>query len=67
METNKKAEAIKAWLANHKKQETQTTLSAKFGKSRTFLNRAINKQDVGLGAENLVNGIYEYLHEKYGI
>lgn len=66
-ETNDKAEAIKAWLANHKSLETQITLTKRFNKSYTFVTLALNKKMTTDGAETLVNNIYEYLQEKYGI
>ena len=67
METNNKAEAIKSWLANHRELETQATLSERFGKSRTFINLALNKRMVTRGAETLIDDLYEYLQRKYGI
>ena len=67
METNNKAEAIKSWLANHRDLENQETLADRFGKSKTFVNLALNKRMTTKGAESLVTGIYEYLHEEYGI
>lgn len=66
-ETNDKAEAIKAWLTNHRELENQTKLAKQFGRSYTFLNLALNKRMTTKGAESLVTEIYEYLHEKYGI
>jgi len=67
VETNDKAETIMSWLGSHKKQETQTSLAKKFGKSRTFVSLSLNKQSVSNASEQLVNGIYEYLVNKYGI
>ncbi|AOB20783.1 hypothetical protein Lp90_1018 [Lactiplantibacillus plantarum] len=67
METNNKAEAIKAWMANHKKLETQGTLADHFNKSITSVNLALNKKMTTDGAERLVNEIYEYLVKKYKI
>lgn len=67
MATNTKAEAIKSWLANNKSKETQETLANKFGKSRTFVSLALNKKMVTQGAETLVNDMYEFLDERYGI
>ncbi|WP_394879063.1 hypothetical protein [Levilactobacillus brevis] len=67
METNHKAEAIKAWMANHKELETQGTIGQRFGKSTTFVNLSLNKRMTTKGAEALVNEVYEYLVEKYGI
>ena len=67
METNKKAESIKAWLANNRRKETQKTLAEKFGKSRVFVSMALNKQTVTEASENMINEIYSYLSEKYGI
>lgn len=67
METNKRAEDILSWLGSHKQQETQITLAKRFGKSRTFLSLALNKKMVSQGAETLVNDVYEYLQNKYGL
>ncbi|MCV3319169.1 hypothetical protein [Pediococcus pentosaceus] len=67
METNNKAEAIKAWLSNNRRLENQGSLAKKFGKSRSFVSLSLNKQSVTRASENLVNEIYEYLHKKYGI
>lgn len=66
-ETNDKAEAIKSWLANHRKFETQATLAVKFNKSRTFISLALNKQMVTKGAEALIDELYEYLQNRYGM
>jgi len=66
-ETNTKAEAIMSWLGAHKKQETQSGLAKRFGKSRTFVSLSLNKQSVTKASEHLVNDIYEYLSGKYGI
>lgn len=66
-ETNDKAETIMSWLGAHKKQETQTSLAKKFGKSRTFVSLSLNKQSVTNASEQLVSEIYEYLVNKYGI
>lgn len=66
-ETNNKAETIKAWLTNHRDLENQGKLAKRFGKSTTFVNLALNKRMTTKGAENLVEEMYEYLHEKYGI
>lgn len=43
METNNKAEAIKAWLSNNRRLENQGSLAKKFGKSRTFVSLSLNK------------------------
>lgn len=67
METNNKAEAIKGWLANHRSLETQSSLANHFGKSTTFVNLSLNKRMTTKGAESLIEQIYEYLVEKYGI
>lgn len=57
METNNKAEAIKAWLSNNRRLETQGSLAKKFGKSRSFVSLSFNKQSVTRASENLVNEI----------
>ncbi|MDB8867649.1 hypothetical protein ABHC39_05310 [Pediococcus acidilactici] len=67
METNNKAEAIKAWLANNRDLENQESLAKKFGKSRTFVSLSLNKKSVTKASEKLINEIFEYLHEKYRI
>lgn len=67
METNNKAESIMSWLGAHKKQETQSSLAKRFGKSRTFVSLSLNKQSVTKASESIINEIYEYLQEKYGI
>jgi hypothetical protein len=46
METNNKAEVIKAWLSNNRRLENQGSLAKKFGKSRTFVSLSLNKQSV---------------------
>lgn len=66
-ETNQRADAVMSWLGSHKKQETQTSLAAKFGKSRTFISLSLNKQSVTKASELLVNNIYEYLQNQYGL
>ncbi|WP_143463739.1 hypothetical protein [Levilactobacillus enshiensis] len=66
-ETNTKAESVLSWLGSHKKQETQKSLANRFGKSRTFVSLSLNKQSVTKASEQIVNDIYEYLVEKYGI
>ncbi|WP_367365891.1 hypothetical protein [Pediococcus parvulus] len=67
METNNKAESIMSWLGAHKKQETQSSLAKRFGKSRTFISLSLNKQSVTKASESIINEIYKYLQEKYGI
>ncbi|WP_235048723.1 hypothetical protein [Pediococcus pentosaceus] len=54
-------------MSNNRRLENQGSLAKKFGKSRTFVSLSLNKQSVTRASENLVNEIYEYLHEKYGI
>lgn len=66
-ETNTKAEAIKAWLVNHRELENQGTLAEHFKRSITFVNLSLNKRMTTKGAEALIDNIYEYLHEKYGL
>ena len=66
-ETNERAKAILSWLGSHKKQETQTSLAKQFGKSRTFVSLSLNAQSVTRASESLVNDIYEYLQNKYGL
>lgn len=58
-ETNNKAESIMSWLGSHKKQETQSSLAERVGKSRTFVSLSLNKQSVTKASEKLVNEIYE--------
>ena len=67
LETNQRAEEIMSWLGSHKKQETQTSLAKRFGKSRTFVSLSLNAQSVTRASEILVNDIYEYLQNKYGL
>lgn len=67
METNHKAEAIKAWLTNHRDLENQQSIATRFGKSTTFVNLSLNKRMTTKGAENLIEDIYEFLSNKYGI
>lgn len=67
METNNKAEAIKSWLTNHRDLENQSSIAKRFGKSTTFVNLSLNKRMTTKGAEALVDEVYEYLIEKYGI
>lgn len=65
-EINKKAESIKAWLANNQNKDTQITLAKKFNVSRSYVSLVLNKKYTTNSAENMIIKIYDYIEKEYG-